>query len=211
MRLVLATTNHGKVREMRQILSGAELDLEDLTTYAHLPAPDETGATFQANACLKASHYARGLDAWTLTDDSGLAVDALGGKPGVHSARWAAMHNSGSGDTDNNVLLLKQLEEIAESRRSARFVCCLALANPAGNIVLTATGSVEGRILHSPRGDGGFGYDPLFLIDSLGQTTAQLPPPEKNAISHRGKAVRRMAELVFKHILSSDISPPWPL
>jgi non-canonical purine NTP pyrophosphatase (RdgB/HAM1 family) len=207
MRLVLATTNHGKVREMRQILSGAELELDDLTTFLHLPVPDETGATFQANACLKASHYARGLEAWTLADDSGLAVDALGGKPGVHSARWAAMHASGSGDSDNNALLLQQLKEIPDAQRSARFVCCLALANPAGHIVLTATAWVAGRILHAPRGDGGFGYDPLFMIESLGRTTAQLPPSEKNAISHRGKATRRMGELMFKHLLSSDLNP----
>jgi XTP/dITP diphosphohydrolase len=201
MRLLLATTNQGKVRELRQILSGADWELVDLRSSRQISAPEETGRTFQANACLKASYYAVGLNTWTVADDSGLAVDALGGKPGVHSARWAEMHNHGHGDANNNSLLLKQLENVPDTGRTARFICCVALSDPSGKILLTASGWVEGRILHSPRGDGGFGYDPLFLIDSLGRTTAELPADEKNAISHRGKAMRRLAELMSKHVL----------
>jgi non-canonical purine NTP pyrophosphatase (RdgB/HAM1 family) len=200
MRLLLATTNQGKVRELRQILSGADFELDDLRSSPQIPAPEETGRTFQANACLKAAYYAVGLNTWAIADDSGLAVDALGGKPGVHSARWAEMHNHGRGDADNNSLLFKQLENVPDAGRTARFICCVALSDPSGKILLTATGRVEGRILHSARGDGGFGYDPLFLIDSLGRTTAELPADEKNAISHRGQAMRRLAELMSKHV-----------
>src|ERR1700722_13997095 len=201
MQLLLATTNQGKIRELRQLLAGTEMELDDLSAYRQIPVAEETGRTFQANACLKAAYYARGLDAWTLADDSGLAVDALGGKPGVHSARWAEMHGHGKGDADNNALLLKQLEQIPDERRTGRFVCCVALSDPSGRILLTTTGTVAGRIMRSASGDGGFGYDPLFLIDSLGRTTGQLPADEKNALSPRGKATRRMVELLLRHII----------
>jgi XTP/dITP diphosphohydrolase len=135
---------------------------------------------------------------WTLADDSGLSVDALDGKPGILSARWAASHNAGSGDADNNALLLRQLADLPADRRTARFVCSLALADPEGRTILTASDVVEGQILTKPRGGGGFGYDPLFLIPSLGLTTAQLPPEEKHRISHRGKALRRVAALISR-------------
>ena len=131
-----------------------------------------------------------------LADDSGLEVDAIDGNPGVHSARWAEMHNAGKGDVDNNLLLLRQLENVDDPRRTARFVCVLALANPEGQIILTCRDTVEGRILRAPRGTGGFGYDPLFYFDELGCTTAELPPGKKHEISHRGKALRRMRELL---------------
>ena len=170
--------------------------LSDLTEHRPLPPVEETGHTFTANACLKAGAYARSLGMWTLADDSGLAVDALAGKPGVHSARWAEMNGSGRGDADNNALLLRQLARVPDDRRTARFVCALVLADPKGRIVLLASDSVEGRILHQPRGAGGFGYDPLFQIDVLGRTTAELPPEEKHRISHRGKALRRLKGLI---------------
>ena len=197
MKILIASTNRGKVREFRQILAeGGVAEFTDLTEHADLPAVEETGATFLANACLKAGQYARLLDSWSLADDSGLAVDALDGKPGVFSARWAAMHEAGHGDLDNNALLLRQLAGLPAERRTARFVCSLALADPLGRVMLTASDSVEGRILTEPRGCGGFGYDPLFWVQALEKTTAELPTAEKHRISHRGKALRRLAALM---------------
>jgi XTP/dITP diphosphohydrolase len=197
LQLLIASTNRGKIREFRQMLGGeANVQFTDLTEHTDLPVVEETGHTFLANACLKASQYARMLKVWSLADDSGLAVDALKGKPGVFSARWAAMHEAGSGDIDNNALLLRQLCEIPAERRSARFVCSLALADPQGRVILTASDAVDGQILTEPRGTGGFGYDPLFFFNELGMTTAELPADQKHRISHRGKALRRLAALM---------------
>jgi XTP/dITP diphosphohydrolase len=123
-------------------------------------------------------------------------VDALEGSPGVHSARWAEVNNAGKGDADNNALLLKQLESVPDDRRTARFVCVLALADPQGRIVLTARDTVEGRVIREARGSNGFGYDPLFFMNEMGRTTAELAPDEKHAISHRGKALRHLRGLM---------------
>ena len=196
MRLVIATANPGKAREFREMLGGDRFAWSDLASHPNASGVEETGATFRANACLKAGHYARSLNSWALADDSGLAVDALGGKPGVHSARWAEMNNAGKGDADNNALLLKQIESVPDDRRTARFVCALALADPQGRIVLTAQDSVEGVLLRQPRGSNGFGYDPLFFFPELGKTTAELEPAQKHSISHRGKALRRLRALM---------------
>jgi XTP/dITP diphosphohydrolase len=196
MKLLIATGNPGKVKEFSEMLGAGRFAWSDLSKHKKVVTVEETGATFRANACLKASGYATQFDTWALADDSGLEVDALGGEPGVHSARWAETNNAGKGDADNNALLLKQLENVPEEKRAARFVCVLALANPKGRIVLTARDTVEGRILREPRGSNGFGYDPLFLIDELGQTTAQLSPEEKHAISHRGKALKHLKTLM---------------
>jgi XTP/dITP diphosphohydrolase len=196
VRLLIATTNPGKIREFREMLGGDRFQWDDLSAHGQLPAVDETGRTFRANACLKAAAYARLLDTCAIADDSGLAVDALGGRPGVHSARWAELNNAGRGDADNNSLLLRQLQNVPDAQRTARFVCVLALADPQGRILLTARDTVEGRIIHSPRGDNGFGYDPLFRIDVLGRTTAELAPDEKHRISHRGKALRRLRKMM---------------
>lgn len=196
MHLLIATTNPGKIREFRQMLStDGSIAFSDLTD-RKTPPVEETGDTFLSNACLKASAYAKSLHIWALADDSGLAVDALEGKPGVHSARWASSHGAGSGVVDNSRLLLKQLDAVSDQKRTARFVCALALADPAGQIVLTAGASVEGQILREPRGAGGFGYDPLFFVEELGKTTAELAAEEKHRISHRGKALRRMRALM---------------
>jgi XTP/dITP diphosphohydrolase len=194
-RLLIATSNPGKVREFREMLGGAAgFDFEDLSRHPRVVPVEETGSTFLENASLKATGYARQFHTWALADDSGLEVDALGGSPGVSSARWAKLHHAGEGDAANNQLLLRQLEAVPDERRTARFVCVLALADPDGRIILTARDTVEGRILRSPRGSNGFGYDPLFLIDSLDRTTAELPPDQKHAVSHRGKALRRLRE-----------------
>lgn len=196
MDVLIATGNLGKAKEFQEMLGPGRFNWHRLADYPHLIAVDETGDTFEANACLKASGYAQQVHMWTLADDSGLEVDALRGKPGVHSARWAQINGTGSGDADNNSTLLRQLNEVPEERRTARFVCVLALSDPDGKIILTARDTVEGRMLRQSRGANGFGYDPLFLIDALGKTTAELAPDEKHAISHRGKALRRLRGLM---------------
>lgn len=197
MELLVATGNHGKAREFRDMLGDGRFTWRDLSECRPaLREVPETGSSFRANACLKASGYARQARSWTLADDSGLEVDALEAKPGVYSARWAAMQGTGSGDFDNNATLLRQLESTPDEHRSARFVCVLALADPEGRVILTARDTVEGRILRAPRGENGFGYDPLFYIEALGRTTAELPPAQKHEISHRGNALRRLRQLM---------------
>lgn len=199
MHLLLATGNQGKVREFRQMLGDDRYTWSDLSEHRDVSAPDETGRTFRANACLKAAYYATHLKTWSLADDSGLEVDALDGAPGVHSARWAEINQSGKGDADNNALLLRQISGVPDEQRTARFVCVLALSNPEGQIILTVRDTVEGRVLREARGSNGFGYDPLFLIDELGKTTAELASQTKHQISHRGKALRHLRESMERH------------
>lgn len=196
MELLIATGNAGKVKEFREMLGAELFAWHDLSEFKDQQAVEETGDTFRANACLKASQYALRHRMWALADDSGLEVDALGGKPGVTSARWAELNGTGRGDADNNKTLLQQLNDVPDDARTARFVCVLALSDPQGRIVLSARDTVEGRILRSPRGDNGFGYDPLFHVAELGRTTAELKPVEKHRISHRGKALRKVRELM---------------
>jgi XTP/dITP diphosphohydrolase len=196
VRIFIATRNQGKIREFREMLGGDQFQWDDLGHHADLRAPEETGRTFRDNACLKAAYYARALKEWAVADDSGLEVDALSGGPGVHSSRWAEAHQAGKGDADNSRLLLEQLRDVPDEQRTARFVCVLALCDPAGTIIATASDAVEGRIIDSARGANGFGYDPLFLVDHLGRTTAELISDEKHKISHRGKALRRLRGLL---------------
>jgi XTP/dITP diphosphohydrolase len=193
--LLLATTNAGKAREFRQMLGEDRFRWIDPTAGGAVEV-EETGRTFRANACLKAAAYAQHFQKWTIADDSGLEVFALGGEPGVFSARWAAMNGAGEGDAANNALLLRKLESISDDQRGGRFVCALALSDPGGHIAMTSLGEVRGRLLREPRGSNGFGYDPLFFIDSLGKSTAELPPAEKHRISHRGQALRRLRALI---------------
>ncbi len=196
MNLLIATTNPGKIKEFREMLGHTGVSFSDLSKSTGTPAPEETGHTFRANAILKASYYAKLLNTYAVADDSGLEVDALSGAPGVHSARWAEMNQAGKGDADNNALLLRQIDAVPDEQRTGRFVCVLALSDPAGRILLTARDTVEGRVLRQARGSNGFGYDPLFLVESMGKTTAELAPDEKHAISHRGKALRHLRELM---------------
>ena len=200
MDLVIATGNAGKAKEFREMLGEEKLNWFNPESVG-VPTVEETGRTFRENACLKATAYAKHCGRWAIADDSGLEVDALQGKPGIFSARWSQMHGAGAGDAANNALLLRQLSEQPSASRSARFVCVLALANPAGQIVITTAGFMSGRIIDSPRGVNGFGYDPLFLIPSLEKTTAELAPDEKHAISHRAAALRRMREVFNRHAL----------
>ena len=197
--LLIATGNAGKVREFRELLGEDRFAWRTLADFPGVPEVAETGHTFRANACLKATGYALATDRWALADDSGLAVDALAGRPGVHSARWAAMHGAPAAagvDAANNALLLHQLHDVPDDRRSARFICCLALADPAGRIVLTASDAMDGHLLRSPRGANGFGYDPLFVPAGLALTSAELAPDQKHRISHRGKALRQLRRLM---------------
>ena len=205
LRLYVASGNPGKLRDFRTAAHAHALAIDPLPALATIPAPEETGATFDANARLKAVYYSRFAPGeLVLADDSGLEVDALNGDPGVRSARYAA--DSGFIDspdacdnTDlwNNSLLLQRMTSIPPESRSARYRCVLAAARD-GEVIHTASGSVEGRILLAPRGTGGFGYDPLFLIPELDQTMAEIDLETKHTLSHRGRAFRALLELLFQ-------------
>ena len=183
MRHLLATTNPGKRREIEQHL--APLGVEVITLdRAGIEPPEETGSTFEENAWLKAWSAARRSGLWALAEDSGLEVDALGGEPGVRSARFAG---PGATDEENNKKLLEALEGVPEHLRGARFRAVMVLASPQGKRWI-AEGVCEGSIALAPRGTGGFGYDPLFVFE--GRTFAEMSPAEKDAVSHRGKALR---------------------
>lgn len=186
--VVLATHNAKKLTELRRLVEAAGLDAEILGLDA-LPAyaePAETETTFEGNALIKARAAVAETGRVALADDSGIAVDRLNGMPGVRSARWAG---SGATDEDNNELLLRQLDDVPDEARTARFVCAMALVTPGGTEIVRH-GVVDGRLLRAPRGENGFGYDPLFLPDGHELTTAELDPAAKDAISHRGRAVR---------------------
>ncbi len=186
--VVLATNNPGKVEELRRILGGDVelLGLRDVTPYE--PGP-ETGATFEENALAKALEAVHHTGLPAVADDSGLAVDALHGMPGVLSARWAGRHGD---DRANLELLLGQMGDVPDERRGAGFVCAAAYALPDGRSEVVLA-SMRGRLAREPRGTGGFGYDPLLVPDGLDVTTAQLAAAEKDAISHRGQAFRLLA------------------
>jgi XTP/dITP diphosphohydrolase len=182
------------------VLADLPLTVAGLEEFGDIAEPDETGATFAENARQKALYYAAATGAWCLADDSGLIVDALGGEPGVRSARYAADETPAGAaraaiDAANNARLLRNLAAVPDEKRTARFMCHLAMADPS-RVLIETFDTVEGRIIHKPRGGGGFGYDPLFLLPELGLTTAELPPEQKNAISHRGKALRHFASLL---------------
>jgi XTP/dITP diphosphohydrolase len=191
--ILFATGNPHKLREVSQMLSALGvrvIGLEEVKT--GVIEPEETGATFQDNAQLKALHYAAATGLTTLADDSGLEVDALGGEPGVVSARYAGVAGPRDlVDSANNAKLVQRIRAVPPEKRTARFVCVMALAEP-GRVLAVTRGAVEGMIVTEPRGDNGFGYDPHFHLPQLGLTSAQLPPERKNALSHRGTAVRAM-------------------
>lgn len=205
--ILIATGNPGKFREIVSVLAAdggspialhlAWKSLADLDNAP--PEPHEDGTTFAQNAALKARYYSRHSGLWILADDSGLEVDALGGDPGVRSARYADVP-AGAGrraaDAANNRKLLAALAGMPAGKRTARFRCALALAD-GDRIRSEASGVIEGVILEVPRGSGGFGYDPLFFVPELGKTTAEMTLEEKNGVSHRGKALRAMRECLL--------------
>ena len=198
-KLILATGNEGKIQEFKQLLSALPLKLCSLKDYPGLPSVDETGRTFQENAILKAETISQHTGEMTLADDSGLEVDILDGKPGVYSARFAGEDST---DEKNNALLLELMKGVPLDRRDARFVCSIALAVP-GEETQTVEGLCEGKIATSPRGSGGFGYDPLFISREEGKTFAQLDTESKNRISHRGRALKK-ARLILEERLKGE-------
>ena len=202
-KLLIATHNPGKLREYQQILADLPLVITSLDEQDIAMEVDETGATLADNAILKARAYARvaGLLAWA--DDSGLEVDALGGWPGVESARHAGPFAT---DADRVEILLQRLEDVPYVQRTAIFRCVVALATPEGQ-VMTAAGSSSGVITTKPWGDDGFGYDPVFFVPKYGRTFALLTPDEKNAISHRGRAARRARVLLQRYLAGAGASP----
>lgn len=199
-RLVLATRNEGKLRELRAILAAAVpgLDVErDVVGVKAFPGVEdvvETGVTFAENALLKARAVARATGLPAVADDSGLAVDVMGGAPGVFSARWAGRHGDDAANLD---LLLAQLGDVPDEHRSAAFVCAAALVTPEG-LEHVEEGRLVGALEREPRGAGGFGYDPVLRPDGYALTCAELAPEEKNAISHRGQAFRALAPHVAR-------------
>jgi len=193
-RLLLATQNPGKVREIRRALEGLPLKVVSLGDVLPGPAPRERGGTFAENARSKGLYYSRKWPGLTLAEDSGLEVDRLGGAPGVRSARFSSPKPT---DEKNNRKVLRLLGSAPAAARRARFVCVMVLASQ-GRIVREFRGEVRGRIGFAPRGDSGFGYDPLFVYPPLGRTFAELPADVKNRISHRGRAVRKLRRFLEK-------------
>jgi len=194
--VLLATRNPHKLAELRRILADVQPDLrviglDDAAPYDEVP---ETAATFADNALTKARVGALATGLITVADDSGLAVDALNGMPGVLSARWSGRHGD---DAANLRLLLDQIVDVPDGRRGAAFVCAAALATPSGGQVVVE-GQMPGRLVRQPRGHNGFGYDPIFVAEGKTLTNGELPPAEKDAISHRGKAMRAIAPHIVR-------------
>jgi XTP/dITP diphosphohydrolase len=193
-RLVLATANQHKLVELARILAAGHVDvtLASLTEFPGAPEVAETGATFAANALLKAHAIAQFTGLPAVADDSGLCADALNGMPGVLSARWSGRHGD---DAGNLRLVLAQLADVPDERRGAQFVCAAALVLPGGREHVSE-GVVRGSLIGEPRGQNGFGYDPIFVPESASVTTAEMDPADKDRISHRGKALRGLAPVI---------------
>ncbi len=188
MEIVLATANPGKLREVQAILAPRGIGVRSARDLGFDREIEETGATFAENAQLKASTVARALGIPALADDSGLVVEALEGRPGVYSARYAG---PGAGDQENNRKLLQELAGVPPEKRGAAFVCVMACCKPNGGLLM-AKGTLRGRIALAPAGSQGFGYDPVFELPELGRTVAQLRPQEKNSLSHRARALANL-------------------
>ena len=198
--LLVATTNKGKMREIEALLVGSGLTLRSLSDFSIDDEVEETGSTFEENAILKAKGYGMRCGLLTLADDSGLEGDILDGEPGIHSARYGG---PGKSDMDRNDLLLKNLRLFKDSQLPARFRCVVAVWQPGKDgpdQIHTFEGSVEGVIAREPRGDQGFGYDPLFYFPSYGKTLGQVSRAEKEKVSHRGQAVRQAVEYLKKSL-----------
>jgi XTP/dITP diphosphohydrolase len=194
-RVFIATSNQGKLRDFAAACAAYGVEIAAIPHFDELPPVMEDGATFEANARKKAEHYSRHVGGEiVLADDSGLAVDALGGAPGVHSARYAAgPEQANSSDAANNARLLREMKMIEDGRRTAQFVSAIAAARD-GRTLAEFRGEAVGQILREPRGTGGFGYDPLFYFPALGKTFAELTPEDKAAVSHRGAAFRKFLD-----------------
>lgn len=197
MQLIIATRNAHKLAEVKSILSLSGLLITGTEAWPNVPDPIEDGDTFIANATIKARVWAQATGHWALADDSGLTVDALNGAPGINSARYAGEHGN---DTANNAKLLADMA--GESNRCAHFVCALALCSPNGEVT-TLQAQCDGILITEDRGHGGFGYDPLFQPQGHTETFAQLPQSTKDALSHRGKALRLMIPTLTEQVLQA--------
>jgi XTP/dITP diphosphohydrolase len=198
-RVVVATRNPGKVAELRRIFAAYDVDLVGLEEFPDAPEVAETGETFAENALLKARAAAESTGLLAVADDSGLAVDALNGMPGIFSARWSGRHGD---DEANLTLVLAQLADVPDERRGAMFVCAAAAAVPDGR-ERVVEGELVGSLIRARRGENGFGYDPVFVPAGSERTTAELSAADKDAISHRGKAFRALAPLLAELASSS--------
>ena len=197
-RLVLGSRNKKKLREMLDLLGDLGLELTDLTPYPDAPEVDETADTFIGNATLKATQLAPALGEWVIGEDSGLVVPALGGAPGIYSARYAGAHGD---DAANNAKLLAAMSDLTGDARAAYYVSTAVLADPTGKVVASVEGRCHGVIVTERRGTGGFGYDPLFLVPEHGQTFGELPPEVKRAMSHRAKAFQQLRPVIVRDLL----------
>ena len=194
--LLVATSNAGKVRELSQLLSDFPLRLRLLDEFPDVAEAEETGETFEENATIKALHYSAHGGLLTLSDDSGLVVDALGGAPGVRSARYAGREATYA---ERMSKLLGELDATGDAERRARFVCVIAVADPAAGALHTFEGVCEGRIARAPRGTGGFGYDPLFIPEGHERTFGELPADIKHTLSHRARALQDAVRHLREH------------
>ena len=193
--VVVGTRNSGKVAELRGLLRGAPVRLVGLAEFGDLPEVEETGVTFAENAEIKATAFARLTGHWAVADDSGLEVRALGGEPGVRSARYAG---EAASDAENTAKLLSKMENFPEDQRAACFVCEMAVARPSGEIVFTSRGECEGRLTRKPIGINGFGYDPIFVPTGFDHTFGELPEAIKSGISHRAAATEKIVEFLAR-------------
>jgi XTP/dITP diphosphohydrolase len=201
--LVLGTTNEGKLRELVELLAPFGIPCRSLRGLAGAVDVDETGDTFAANAALKAGQQAAALEAWVLAEDSGLVVDALGGAPGIYSARFSGPvppGATGSNDDRNNALLLERLAGRPRHERTAHYACHAALADPTGAIVAVSQGECRGLIAEARQGAGGFGYDPLFIVPEYHRTFGELAPAVKAVISHRARAMRAIMPAIVDRL-----------
>ena len=189
MELLIATRNTGKVKEIEELLADLPVTLRSLEDFANLPEPAETGSNFTENAALKAAYYALKTGLHAIADDSGLEVEALGGAPGIFSARYAGAHAT---DGEKIEKLLRELERTADKNRAARFVCAIALADETGRIIYTTEGICSGRIASAPSEKNGFGYDPVFIPENFSNTFGELSSGAKRKISHRSRAIRKI-------------------
>ena len=198
VQLVLATRNAKKLAELDRLLAGAGLDVQILGSdaFSELPEIEETGSTFAENSLIKARAVSTHTGLIAIADDSGLCVDALDGQPGIYSARWAGQ---GATDESNLDLVLEQIREVEPARRTAHFACAAALVLPSGEEYVVH-GQVNGVLLTQRRGEGGFGYDPIFLPDGCDITTAEMTSEQKDAISHRGQAMRALVLVIQEHV-----------
>ena len=199
--LVVGTRNAKKRQEILEILADLPLELRDLSSYPLAPEVEETGATFEANARKKALELANALGEWVLGEDSGLVVPALNGRPGVYSARYAGKQGD---DAANNARLLAELAPLPADRREAYYVCTAALASPEGEVRAEVSGRCHGVILPAARGQGGFGYDPLFLIPEYHRTFGELSAVVKHALSHRSRALAQLRPILRQIFVAAD-------